>query len=210
MNYYEILGLNDCLPEEVTPEQIKLAYRRKAQETHPDKPGGSDEAFQKVQKAYECLMDPVKKLAYDETGGASEEEVDPIEQSTVNLILETMQANNFEPMDYVNASDIRAGEFVAVLISTNTRNKKDIKRYEKCLNGMAGSKLLEQRLKAMIKALEDDVAKNTSMIEQIGIVRERLSSFKWTGEMPPTYAESMQALAKRTNRSFGNFNFDNS
>ncbi len=63
-------------------EQIKAAYKRLVVETHPDKtkvalwerhrehwPGsvqdGDDRRFKAVQKAYEVLSDPLKKVAYD-------------------------------------------------------------------------------------------------------------------------------------------------
>jgi curved DNA-binding protein CbpA len=41
----------------LTPESVKTAYRIRAQETHPDKPGGSAEKFQRVKDAYELLKD---------------------------------------------------------------------------------------------------------------------------------------------------------
>jgi hypothetical protein len=44
------------LPDEFTPEQLKDAYRIRAQETHPDR-GGDPEEFRAVQAAYERLRD---------------------------------------------------------------------------------------------------------------------------------------------------------
>ncbi|MFK5098442.1 DnaJ domain-containing protein, partial [Klebsiella pneumoniae] len=43
-------------------DEIKKAYRRKASKAHPDRKGGDKAAFQKIQKAYEILGDPVKRL----------------------------------------------------------------------------------------------------------------------------------------------------
>lgn len=39
-----------------TVAELKKAYRKKALETHPDKPGGSAEAFRTLTEAYELLM----------------------------------------------------------------------------------------------------------------------------------------------------------
>ena len=50
MNPYQVLGIQPGADEEA----IKAAYRQKAKETHPDH-GGSAEAFQRVQEAYESL-----------------------------------------------------------------------------------------------------------------------------------------------------------
>lgn len=47
---YSVLGIK----KGATLAEIKAAYRKRAKETHPDK-GGSDEAFRKVQEAYEAL-----------------------------------------------------------------------------------------------------------------------------------------------------------
>jgi hypothetical protein len=43
------------LPESYTQEDLKSAYRLKALQAHPDRPGGSHEAFLQVQAAYEAL-----------------------------------------------------------------------------------------------------------------------------------------------------------
>jgi DnaJ family protein A protein 2 len=49
-------------------EELKRAFRRAALETHPDKPGGSNEKFQAVNEAYQILGNPQKKAEYDATG----------------------------------------------------------------------------------------------------------------------------------------------
>lgn len=49
---WEILGV----PAGATEKAIKDAYRARAMETHPDKPGGSAEAFGRVQAAYNLAV----------------------------------------------------------------------------------------------------------------------------------------------------------
>ncbi len=49
---YQVLGLK----KSASQEEIKLAFREKAMETHPDKIGGDGEEFKKVREAYECLI----------------------------------------------------------------------------------------------------------------------------------------------------------
>lgn len=51
MTDYELLGVTT----KATPDEIKAAYRKKAHQYHPDKPGGDAEKFKQVQKAYENL-----------------------------------------------------------------------------------------------------------------------------------------------------------
>jgi curved DNA-binding protein CbpA len=62
---YSILGV----PAKSSPEQISSAYKELAVKLHPDKnsdPRAAEE-FQKVKEAYDTLMDPVSKRAYDNT-----------------------------------------------------------------------------------------------------------------------------------------------
>lgn len=69
MSPYEILGLEPT----ATDHQIKVAYRRRAKETHPDgKPGSDGTEFAAVSKAYAILMDPEARKRFDETGSVDD------------------------------------------------------------------------------------------------------------------------------------------
>ena len=59
-NSYGILGLK----RDANETEVKKAYRKAALEHHPDK-GGTDEMFQKVQAAYDCLSDAIQRQNYD-------------------------------------------------------------------------------------------------------------------------------------------------
>jgi hypothetical protein len=50
---HEVLGVRPDAP----PEVVEGAARARIQQTHPDKPGGDREAFQRVQRAKEQLLD---------------------------------------------------------------------------------------------------------------------------------------------------------
>ncbi len=60
---YEILNLSP----DVTPEEIKNAYRRVARRLHPDTNhhAGAETQFQEITQAYELLIDPDKRRSYD-------------------------------------------------------------------------------------------------------------------------------------------------
>lgn len=58
---YITLGLNKDAPE----DEIKKAYKKLALKYHPDKNGGDDVMFKKVNEAYQILIDPVKRKLHD-------------------------------------------------------------------------------------------------------------------------------------------------
>lgn len=60
-DYYQILGLR----RDAKHQDIIRAYHREAKQTHPDRPGGSKEAFQTLAHAYEVLADDAKRQAYN-------------------------------------------------------------------------------------------------------------------------------------------------
>ncbi|GAB4166931.1 MAG: molecular chaperone DnaJ [Terrimicrobiaceae bacterium] len=67
---YEILGVS----RDADAEAIKKAYRKLAVKFHPDKNPGDPEAeerFKELGEAYEILMDPDKRAAYDRYGYAA-------------------------------------------------------------------------------------------------------------------------------------------
>lgn len=61
--YYEILGVRPDATEAV----IKMAYRTKAMEFHPDQAVAADaeERFKEIQEAYHWLSDPSRRAEYD-------------------------------------------------------------------------------------------------------------------------------------------------
>ncbi|KAA8896381.1 hypothetical protein FN846DRAFT_965178 [Sphaerosporella brunnea] len=55
------------LPITATAEQIRVRHRQLALTHHPDRPTGNEEKFKAIQAAYELLIDPARKQAYDAT-----------------------------------------------------------------------------------------------------------------------------------------------
>ncbi|HEY3130013.1 MAG TPA: molecular chaperone DnaJ [Acidobacteriota bacterium] len=68
-DYYEILGIS----QEASAQDIKRAYRKLAQQYHPDKNPGdnsAEEKFKEAAEAYSVLSDPDKRARYDRFGHA--------------------------------------------------------------------------------------------------------------------------------------------
>ena len=63
-DHYATLGLSSG----ASADAVKSAYRRKANEFHPDRNAAAEAPtrFRSVQEAYETLSDAVKRKAYDD------------------------------------------------------------------------------------------------------------------------------------------------
>lgn len=63
-NYYDILGVRKSASE----DEIKKAFRKLAQQYHPDKAGGDERKFKEVSEAYSVLSDKKRRAEYDTYG----------------------------------------------------------------------------------------------------------------------------------------------
>jgi curved DNA-binding protein CbpA len=62
MNFYAVLGI----PRNADDEAIRHAYRILVRRYHPDQGGGSSaQKFQEVKEAYDTLINPASRRAYD-------------------------------------------------------------------------------------------------------------------------------------------------
>uniref|UniRef100_A0A7S1ISR0 J domain-containing protein n=1 Tax=Eutreptiella gymnastica TaxID=73025 RepID=A0A7S1ISR0_9EUGL len=70
-DFYSILGLQ----KDASDSEIKKAYRKLALRLHPDKTQtpGAEDAFKKVQRAFDVLGDQDKKSKYDQFGAEAAE-----------------------------------------------------------------------------------------------------------------------------------------
>lgn len=64
--FYDLLGVSS----DVSEADIKRAYRKRALKLHPDR-GGNPEDFKRMKDAYDVLLDPKKRWAYDRFGEAA-------------------------------------------------------------------------------------------------------------------------------------------
>lgn len=88
-NLYALLGLF----RSATPEEVRRAYLKSAKKLHPDKnqAPGETELFLDVQQAYQILVDPQRRAAYDATLPA--EEVEPVFQSPLDCKIDLSRSS---------------------------------------------------------------------------------------------------------------------
>lgn len=63
-DYYKVLGIE----KGASKDEIKKAFRKLAQQYHPDKPTGDEKKFKEVNEAYTVLSDDKKRAQYDQFG----------------------------------------------------------------------------------------------------------------------------------------------
>lgn len=139
-NFYEILGI--C--SDATSDQVRLAYRSKVKEVHPDG-GGSSEAFNEVVVAYEILIDEDRRRQYDETGNVEDSGKALIQGA--KLVVESLLN------DLLQRDDARFIDVVALMCANIARNVSEkyvsIERLEKRRSILAD---LKDRFKAKVSS----------------------------------------------------------
>src|SRR6478752_7702090 len=164
-NPYEILGVR----RDATDEQVKAAYRRRAKATHPDS-GGDPEAFGRVQKAYELLLDPVRRKVFDDTG-YDVELADPVDlqalmvvEKLVNqLTLDEREPGTFDPLARMRSDlseEMRKARFSKRELERHAqRIEHHLERLEKRPSTDILGSMLRARVKAIASAISETEAK---------------------------------------------------
>jgi len=91
-DYYKVLGVSKAASE----DEIKKAYRKLAHQYHPDKQGGDEAKFKKINEAYQVLSNKEKRTQYDRFGRTSEGGSGPQGQGFGGF--------GFDPSDFQNAN----------------------------------------------------------------------------------------------------------
>jgi DnaJ-class molecular chaperone len=85
--YYDLLGIEPNAPA----EKIKVIYRLRSRQNHPDRSHGNEERQKQLNGAYEILSDPEKRKEYNERLGL---QVTPRPLKPGQTIYEEIQLEN--------------------------------------------------------------------------------------------------------------------
>lgn len=168
-SHYDELGIR----VDADVSEITRAYRRAAQKSHPDKPGGSTEKFQKVKLAYEVLSDQSRRTRYDRTGESGH--LDALGQARLRvlaLLFSAIDNLNEERTDIIDAirSHVRDEENHDREAIRELRRK--IEKRKRALRRLHSK---EGRPNLLAQAIERDIAERERRLE-VGM--EQLQSHK--------------------------------
>ncbi len=197
-DFYEILGI----APDASNDEVRLAYRSKVKEAHPDA-GGSNEAFSEVVLAYEVLMDEDRRRQYDETGDAGDTGKEILQGA--KLIVEQLLN------DLIQRDDAKYHDLIPVMCSNISRvigeKHANIDSLERHRNRLADLKkrfrprsptetslhdLFETKLETVSKAIASErlsiahLNAASSLLRRYDFVRERDSAASRSGGIDPT------------------------
>jgi curved DNA-binding protein CbpA len=174
VSLYDALGVD----RNATLDQIKKAFRQKAQKCHPDRGGQVDE-FQTLREAYEVLKDPERRKRYDKTGLADKPKDKRAEafQKVSELLAHFLETNSFENMDYMAIMKNQ-------IANTQASAKRDIKAANKSINRI--KRLLKSTqgelpimvLDAKLSKLNEHIASREHALEMMNIASEIVEDLK--------------------------------
>ena len=183
---YEILGIG----RDASEEQIKAAYRKKAKTAHPDS-GGDVDAFGRLQKAYELLLDPVRRKVFDDTGYDVEltDAVDlqalvAIEKLITDMVLDEREPGTFDPVAHMRAcllAEIRKAHFSK---SELERHSDRIRLHIDRLGERPGKDVVGHMLRARIKAIATAISETEAKINATERACDMLDGYLYVMDMP--------------------------
>jgi len=97
---YEILGV----PQDASAADIRAAYKKLAQQWHPDKHpndiASATKRFQELDEAYTILSDAEKRARYDNLGDAEQSEENELATHAIRLLTESAMQLLDQPGDH--------------------------------------------------------------------------------------------------------------
>lgn len=181
-NHYGTLGI----PPDATAKEIKRAYRKRAQESHPDRDGGDEETFHAIAKAYNVLADPHARKRYDETG--EDEQKGPSLQemaaSSLEGLFDTLITNEVFKGNFVEQVTAEVNSGITGAKAEHLRATRIHARIDK-LSGRIrsiGDNVFQNAINKKLKAIEVALENLEQQQQVLDIMRSMLDGY--TDEVP--------------------------
>jgi curved DNA-binding protein CbpA len=189
MDHYESLGVD----RDADQDTIKKAYKRKAMESHPDRDGGSEQAFQCIQRAYSVLSDPERRKLYDETGMdglESQEQEESIHEQLGSLFLELVDKVDVE---YRNIT-LEMKQIIQGLLAENEKRINElnskIEKRKKALQRItrkSGDNVLRIMLERQIAQIENNIQTLKHQRYVVDRMLELVDEYEYQSDVMPIF-----------------------
>lgn len=188
MSLYEDLGV----PRDASDAEIKRAYRREAQKKHPDRPGGSAEAFFSVNHAYQVLSDRSRRARYDKTEDDAGLDVQhEAKQRVIYLLFCAIDAiNDLEHINLIDSIRKRVRKDEASDVSTLAKLEEKVTRRQRVLRRIR-RRVSDGRPNVLAAALEHDIE---AIRRNIAVGHEALATHKAVFAVLDEYAYDADIL----------------
>jgi curved DNA-binding protein CbpA len=183
-SYYEELGI----PDTATDEEIRQAYRRRAKQAHPDK-GGNAEKMTQVNRAYETLIAPERRLTYDRNGQDRPPLVDQMAQATILKNIMNWMASDHNSGDMIadiTAQLNREQEHLQGQVAEGTAMLTKLrKRANKLKFRGRGPDLIRQLVTQKITEIKHMVERTRDQADGLDRAKEMLKTYDYEVDPPP-------------------------
>lgn len=156
-SHYETLGVKP----DAKPDEIKRAFRRKAEKLHPDK-GGDHLEMAAVNRAYYALSDPQRRATYDQTGTDHAASLEDRARGAI--------AQAFSDALQKNAPDALAHAYKAIETSRANSEQK--------ISEIENSLRLFRKRRNKVKTSEEINLFHSLIDQQIAIGEQNISGFR--------------------------------
>lgn len=173
MNLYDILGVD----ENATKKEIKSAWRKSAQQHHPDK-GGDEERFRLIQRAWEILGNDSRRKLYDETG--TEDDVSKIlEQRMTHLFAQSIEQRGTEG-DLISSCRDKVQEFKRKLYRERESLRSNLVFHENRVGRVSSTSvnMYSTLLESKIQSIRDELDRVASDLVITDLMIAELKSYK--------------------------------
>ena len=183
-NPYEVLGVSkDCTQGEITK-----AFRKKAQQLHPDRAGGSEEGFKELQAAYEKIGTVEARKDFDE--GKMPLSIDDVRSTLLKSMRSALAENvmvKVLPRLYAFIEQELFRNKAALLSTEGKLKKLRANRGRMSVKGGTPN-LFEEAMDLEIKAKEGDLTSTQEVISMLQAMKTELANYTEGEVSDPNYA----------------------
>ena len=179
MTMYETLGV----APDASAKEVKTAYKRLAQEYHPDRPNGDREKFIPVQEAYDVLGNAKRRERYDRTGQTDYRNFDRMVDDKLTNLFNGMLTH---PTDIVGDAIEQMKSMTRKGLSNTTNNQAEVQSKKfVILRRRDRIAAVENEVNLYRKLADQQVIQCSNEIERLGreidvlnAVLDRLENYK--------------------------------